>query len=117
MTGTDSKELARFRELIDIHGASLRHWPDDARGWAEGFATTEPDARAILAEAEALDRRLSAIAAPSPSAALVGRIMAAAPAGENGWRLPGWFVPRVAASGRDGGGADVRPRGRHHDPA
>ena len=93
MTGTESKELARFRDLIDIHGAAPQRWPDDARGWAESFARTEPDARALLAEAEALDRGLGAIASPSPSAALVGRIMAAAPAGENGWRLPGWLFP------------------------
>ena len=93
MTGTENTEQARFRDLIDRHGGSLRHWPAEARAWAEQFARSDPEAQAMLAEAAFLDKQLDMIPAPSPSSALVGRILAAAPSGASGRRLPGWLFP------------------------
>ena len=98
MTGTDDKDIARFRELIDIHGASPDGWPPAERDWAQGFARRSADAAALLDQAQALDGRLDALTPPAPSSALVGRILAAAP-GENGWRLPDWLFPVWRSAG------------------
>jgi hypothetical protein len=93
MTGTENKQHARFRDLIDTHGAAPDCWPAEDRAWAEALSETDPEARVLLAEADTLDRQLNTVAAPSPSAALMGRILAAVPSGENGWRLPSWLFP------------------------
>ncbi len=92
MTGTKSTELARFREFIDTHGASPDRWPLDQRDWANRMAGSGPEARQFLAEAEVLNAQLDLVMAPTPSAALVGRIMVAANA-DRGWRRPRWLFP------------------------
>lgn len=92
MTGTDNQDIARFRDLIDSHGASPDAWPAAERGWAETFARENAEAAVLLGQATALETQLALVTPPAPSSALMGRILEAAP-GEFGWRLPDWLFP------------------------
>jgi hypothetical protein len=76
----DGCSLARFRELLDAYGADAERWPADERAGARGLLAREPEARAALAAAAALDRILDLAPAAEPSAALVGAVLAGAPA-------------------------------------
>ena len=47
--------LARFRELIDVYGATPARWPDQERAAAELLLQSDASAARLLAEAEPLD--------------------------------------------------------------
>lgn len=71
--------MERFRALLDAHGARPERWPAGEREAATALSLASADARAALAEAEALDLLLDGLGAPEPSAELVDRVMGAAP--------------------------------------
>ena len=50
--------LQRFRELMDAYGGDPRRWPPGERGPAAELLAASADARALLAEAAALDQIL-----------------------------------------------------------
>jgi hypothetical protein len=47
--------LARFRHLLDVHGADLARWPQPQRAAAERLLATDRTATSALAQARALD--------------------------------------------------------------
>ncbi|MEQ8326784.1 hypothetical protein [Parvibaculum sp.] len=73
--------LKRFAGIVDAYGASPRRWPDDERASAEALVAASAEARALLAEAAALDGVLARAPVEAPSAALAERLLAARPRG------------------------------------
>ncbi|GLK47398.1 hypothetical protein GCM10017620_03710 [Brevundimonas intermedia] len=69
----------RLHALADAYGADLRRWPASERAFAETLIAADPSLRAVLDQAAALDALLDASPAPTPSADLAARILAAAP--------------------------------------
>ena len=70
-------DVARFEELAQAWGGSLSLWPGAERAAAEVFAAEHPEAaRAILAEAGALDTLLDVLPEPVVSEGLRMRIAA-----------------------------------------
>lgn len=70
----------RFGALADAYGAAISRWPKDMQDAAWAFLAEEPDtADAVLADARDLDAALDVLGAPSPSAGLRDRILAAGP--------------------------------------
>ncbi|NBB65412.1 hypothetical protein GVN18_39805 [Pseudomonas sp. ODNR1LW] len=69
----------RLQTLAEAYGADLRRWPASERAFAESLLAADPALRAVLDEAAALDALLDASPAPTPSADLAARILAAAP--------------------------------------
>lgn len=70
----------RFALLARTYGGDLRRWPAAERAAADALlARNQAVSRAVLARETRLDGRLDAYFVPTPSAALVGRILAAAP--------------------------------------
>jgi hypothetical protein len=74
----------RIADLADRHGAELSHWPRTDACAARALLAVSPEARAVLARAERLDRMLGAARTQSGTNDLRERLLAAAPAG--GWR-------------------------------
>ena len=69
----------RFTALVSAYGADARRWPESERATAQAFMAAEPEAaRAVLAEADALDALLHAAPAPQVSMALRDRVIASA---------------------------------------
>ena len=60
----------RFAALLEIHGADLARFPDPERAPALALLESDENARALLADAEALARTLNSLRDPEPSAAL-----------------------------------------------
>lgn len=78
--------LEKFQTLADAYGAKLDRWPVDDRSAAGQLLTSDPRARALIAEASALDRLLD-LPAPGRSGSVAGladRIVAAATTGPAG---------------------------------
>ena len=71
--------LERFRELVQAHGGELRRWPEAEVAGARALLAASTAARALCEEALALDQLLDRMPVPVPSAALIGRILDAAP--------------------------------------
>lgn len=71
--------LERFTAIVDAYGASPARWPSGERRAAEALLAVSADARALLAEACALDGMLAAAPVEAPSGALVERLMASRP--------------------------------------
>lgn len=70
----------RFATLAEVCGADLRRWPAADRTAAkELLAGDRPDASAIVAREGRLDAWLDTYSVRAPSAALIGRVLAAAP--------------------------------------
>lgn len=71
---------AEFERLLEIYGADRSRWPADARAAAGQLVARDARARALLAEAVALDRVLERAPLPSLAreAALTERIVTAA---------------------------------------
>ena len=69
----------RLQTLAEAYGADLRRWPASDRAFAESLLAADPSLRAMLDEAAALDALLDASSAPTPSADLAARVLAAAP--------------------------------------
>ena len=101
--------LARLTELLDAYGVNHLRWPAAEREQALQFLQSSASARALHAQAFALDESLDSWLVAPPSAALKAQIMASfAPKSSNwrsilaefwrdigGWRLAG---PTFAAS-------------------
>lgn len=75
--GKQDMDLERFRALLEAYGGDRKRWPEDKRGMADLFASTEAG-RALVREAWGMDAFLALSATPSPSAALTGRILQSA---------------------------------------
>lgn len=69
----------RLHALADAYGADLRRWPASERAFAESLIAGDPSLKAVLEDAAALDALLDAAPTPAPSAALMARLLAAAP--------------------------------------
>ncbi|MDA5194703.1 hypothetical protein [Govanella unica] len=69
-------KLEDFEAMLACHGADARDWPLDNRMAAEALLRSSPEARALLAEARAVDRLLSEIPDPQAPARLKGDILA-----------------------------------------
>lgn len=81
-------DLARLEALLAAYGADPARWPDDERDAALALLARSAEARALRDAAARLDAALDAVPAPEPpSADLVARVLAAAPAApaERGW--------------------------------
>src|SRR5262245_29633489 len=82
----------RFEILAEAYGGDVARWPSAERAAAAALAASSPEwARAVLGQAGEVDAALDAFTAPGASAALYGRILAAAPARSLAWR--GWLMP------------------------
>lgn len=69
----------RFQALAAAYGADARRWPEAERAAAHAFVAAQPVlARAVLAEADAVDALLHAASAPQLSMALRDRVIASA---------------------------------------
>jgi ferric-dicitrate binding protein FerR (iron transport regulator) len=68
--------LERFSAIVDAYGADPARWPARERAAAQAFAANAPQAQALLADAEALDRALGASVAPGPDEAALQRALA-----------------------------------------
>lgn len=101
MTGNEdgkaARETNRFRDLADAYGADLARWPAADRSWAQAHLDTNAEAAALLRDTARLDDLLGRAAVPGLDAALVGRVLAAAPGAQGSaagpLRLPGWLFP------------------------
>jgi hypothetical protein len=82
----------RLHALAEAYGADLRRWPASERAFAESLIAADPSLKAVLDEAAALDALLDAAPAPAPSAALVAKVLAAAPKA----RRPRLHLDRIA---------------------
>lgn len=89
MTRGDRATFERLRDGAELYGGDIAAWPDAERRFAERAVAEDPAARRVLSEAlaefAALDARVDdALAdalrgAPTPSDALIGAVLAAAP--------------------------------------
>ena len=71
--------LDRFLDLLDGHGPVIDRWPAADRDAAEALLAGSPAARFAMADAKAVVTALNELRVASPSAALLGRILDAAP--------------------------------------
>ena len=72
--------LERFEDLAEIYGGEIARWPEGEREAARALLATDGARFAsVLAAAAQLDRLLDLAPAQSPDAALLGRLIAAAP--------------------------------------
>lgn len=72
--------LERFEDLAEIYGAEIARWPEGEREAARArLAADGPRLAPVLASAAQLDRLLDLAPAQSPDAALLGRLITAAP--------------------------------------
>lgn len=76
MSTGDTMTLARFAQIVEAYGGEPRAWPEAERDAAQTFCAANADARALKAEAAALDSMLAAAEAPKAGRALEDRIMA-----------------------------------------
>ena len=67
--------LERFEDLLDRHGSELARWPDDAGIAAQSLLPASPEARALHAQAAALEQRLAGFHAPDLSSELRCRLL------------------------------------------
>ncbi len=80
MRSDDHMESARFEALIAAWGADPARWPATEAEAARRHLAASPEAAARLAEEARLDALLDGVAVPAAPAALVGRLLAEAPA-------------------------------------
>ena len=72
--------LERFEDLAEIYGGDIARWPEGQREAARALLAVEPERLApVLAAASQLDRLLDLAPAQRPDAALIGRLISAAP--------------------------------------
>lgn len=89
---------ARFEALAEIHGGDIARWPEACRERARALLAGDPEGLApVLAEASRLDRLLDLAPAGIVDAALLGRLIAAAPRPANAARR--WIAGLGAALG------------------
>ena len=71
--------LDRFLDLLDRHGPVIDRWPATDQDGAETLLAQSAVARSAMADARAVAAALNDLRVPPPSAALLGRILDAAP--------------------------------------
>jgi hypothetical protein len=71
--------LDRFLDLLDWHGPVIDRWPAPDQDGAETLLAQSAAARSAMADARAVVAALNDLRVPPPSAALLGRILDAAP--------------------------------------
>lgn len=72
--------LERFEDLAEIYGGEIARWPEGEREAARALLAAEgPRLTPVLTAAAQLDRLLDLAPAQAPNAALLGRLIAAAP--------------------------------------
>ena len=72
--------LERFEDLAETYGGDIARWPEGEREAARALLSAEAERLApVLAAAAELDRLLDLAPARSPDAALLGRLISAAP--------------------------------------
>lgn len=72
--------LERFEDLAEIYGGEIARWPEGEREAARALLASNPARLSpVLADAAQLDRLLDLAPAQRPDAALLGRLIAAAP--------------------------------------
>jgi hypothetical protein len=69
----------RLHALADAYGADLRRWPASERAFAESLIAADPSLKTALDPGGGAGRLLDASPAPTPSADLTARLLAAAP--------------------------------------
>lgn len=82
-----------FQAGLDRWGARLEDWPQEVQAEAAQLAEADRDTAIALSEARTLAALLDRVPTPSPSAALIGRIMAEAgprPQGMGRWLKSVW---------------------------
>ncbi|MET3667858.1 hypothetical protein [Caulobacter sp. 1776] len=90
--------LERFEDLAEIYGGEIARWPEAEREAARAWLSAHPErASAVLDAASQLDRLLDLAPAQSVDAALLGRLIAAAPQAPNTARR--WIAGLGAALG------------------
>jgi len=68
---------AEFARHLDVYGARLSVWPDDARAAAEALLAIDPAARGLLHEAQRLDRLIvRSLSSPKSVDAPATRVLA-----------------------------------------
>ncbi|WP_184717217.1 hypothetical protein [Caulobacter sp.] len=88
----------RFENLAAAYGGEIARWPEDQREAARALLAAEPARLSpVLLEAAGLDRLLDLAPAQRPDAALLGRLIAAAPSPANTARR--WIAGLGAALG------------------
>ena len=69
------RDLIEFRDLLDRHGSRPEDWPAERREKMLQLCADSPQARALLAEAEALDALFHATAVPAATPDLAERLL------------------------------------------
>jgi hypothetical protein len=85
--------LKRFGELADAYGGDLQRWPEEIRPAARTLIDSSPEARAMFAEARALDEALQSASRREDCALFAAREREAAVA-----RLGSRVAARIGAS-------------------
>lgn len=90
--------LERFEDLAEIYGGEIARWPEGEREAARALLAAHPERLSpVLAGAAHLDRLLDLAPAQSVDAALLGRLIAAAPQAPGAARR--WIAGLGAALG------------------
>ena len=90
--------LERFEDLAETYGGESARWPEGEREAARALLAAEgPRLTPVLAAAVQLDRLLDLAPAQSPNAALLGRLITAAPTAAPSSRR--WIAGLTAALG------------------
>jgi hypothetical protein len=90
--------LERFEDLAEIYGGDIARWPEGEREAARALLASEAGRLTpVLAAAAQLDRLLDLAPAQRPDAALMGRLISAAPQPAGGGRR--WIAGLSAALG------------------
>ncbi|WP_454758934.1 hypothetical protein [Caulobacter segnis] len=88
----------RFEDLAEIYGGEIARWPEGQREAARALLAANPERLSpVLAGAAHLDRLLDLAPAQSVDAALLGRLIAAAPKAPDAARR--WIAGLGAALG------------------
>lgn len=95
---TSAMSVARFEALAESYGGEIARWPEGEREAARALLASDPEGLSpILAEASGLDHLLDLAPAQAVDAAMLGRLIAAAPQAPNTARR--WFTGLSAALG------------------
>lgn len=90
--------LERFEDLAEIYGGDIARWPEGEREAARALLAVEAERLApVLAAAAQLDRLLDLAPAQGADAALLGRLISAAPRAAAAG--PRWIAGLTAALG------------------
>ena len=91
-------DFERFEDLAEIYGGEIARWPEGVRETARALLVAHPERLSpVLASAAQLDRLLDLAPAQSVDAAMLGRLIAAAPQAPNTARR--WIAGLGAALG------------------